>query len=97
NGFVMMREALVDSRNVPTVRLAQDVGLANVERLAREAGIRSDVPDVPSAAIGSGAVTPLELTASYTVFANLGTAVRPRLVQRVVDEGGTVVWQSEPD
>lgn len=95
HGFVMMREALVDSRNVPTVRLAQDVGLANVERLAHRAGIRSDVPDVPSAAIGSGAVTPLELTASYTVFANLGTAVEPRLVQQVVDETGNIVWQPE--
>src|SRR5690606_34686395 len=52
-GFMTLREALVESRNVPAVRLAQDVGLANVERLARRAGIRSDVPDVPSAAIGS--------------------------------------------
>lgn len=94
-GFMTLREALVESRNVPAVRLAQDVGLANVERLARRAGIRSDVPDVPSAAIGSGAVTPLELTAAYTAFANLGTAVRPRLVERVVDGAGTIVWQPE--
>src|SRR5690606_3506468 len=82
-------------RGAPDVRLAQDVGLATVERLARRAGIRSDVPDVPSAAIGSRAVTPLELTAAYTAFANLGTAVRPRLVERVVDGAGTIVWQPE--
>ncbi len=94
-GFVTLRDALVDSRNVPTIRLAQDVGLANVERLARDAGISSDVPDVPSAAIGSGALTPLELTAAYTVFANLGTAVRPRLIDRVIDESGNVVWQAD--
>jgi len=97
HGFVTLREALVDSRNVPAIRLAQDVGLANVERLARAAGISSDVPDVPSAAIGSGALTPLELTASYTVFANLGMAVRPRLIDRVTDESGNVVWQAGID
>ncbi|HEU5209797.1 MAG TPA: PBP1A family penicillin-binding protein [Longimicrobiales bacterium] len=94
-GFITLRESLVESRNIPAIRLAQDVGLANIERLARRAGIRSDVPDVPSAAIGSGAVTPLELTAAYTSFANLGTAVRPRLVDHVIDGVGAVVWQSE--
>ncbi|MGH7506089.1 MAG: transglycosylase domain-containing protein, partial [Longimicrobiales bacterium] len=94
-GFVSMREALVSSLNVPTIRLAQDVGLDNIERLARDAGVRSDIPDVPSAAIGAAEVTVLELTAAYTAFANLGVAVEPRLVARAIDDLGITIWENE--
>jgi penicillin-binding protein 1A len=96
-GFVSLRQALVGSRNVPTIRLAYDVGIDNVARMARRAGVRSDIPDVPSAAIGVAAVTPLELTAAYTAFANLGRAAEPRLVTRVLDEEGGVVWENETE
>jgi penicillin-binding protein 1A len=91
-GYVTMRDALVRSKNVPTIRLAQDVGLADVTRLARRAGIRSDMPSVPSVAIGTAALTPLEMTAAYTPFARLGTAVAPRFVTRVEDPTGRVLW-----
>jgi penicillin-binding protein 1A len=92
-GFVTLRDALVRSKNVPTIRLAQDVGLADVSRLARRAGIRSDIPSVPSAAIGTAALTPLELTAAFTPFARLGSAVAPRFVTRVEDERGRTIWE----
>ncbi len=96
-GFVTLRQALVASRNVPTIRLAQDVGLDNVERLAERAGIRSEIPNVPSAAIGVAAVTPLELTAAYTAFANSGIAAEPRFVTHVVNGVDEIVWDNEPD
>jgi hypothetical protein len=82
-GTVTIRDALVRSRNVPTIRLAADVGLNQVTRLARRSGIRSELPPVPSLAIGTAGVTALEFTAAYTAFARLGTAVPPRFVTRV--------------
>jgi penicillin-binding protein 1A len=94
-GVVSIRESLVRSRNVPTIRLAADVGLNQVTRIARRAGIRSDLPGVPSLAIGTAGVTALELAAAYTPFARLGTAVSPRLVTRVENADGRVIW--EPD
>ncbi|CAN5635659.1 hypothetical protein BH23GEM9_BH23GEM9_06110 [soil metagenome] len=96
-GFVTVRDALVRSKNLPTIRLAQDVGLSDVTRLARRAGVRSDMPSVPSVAIGTAALTPLELTAAFTPFARLGTAVAPRLITRVEDARGRVLWEPQPD
>ncbi|HSJ31734.1 MAG TPA: PBP1A family penicillin-binding protein [Longimicrobiales bacterium] len=94
-GTVTIREALVRSKNVPTIRLAADVGLNDVTSLARRAGIRSELPSVPSIAIGTAGVTALELTAAYTPFARLGTAVAPRFVTRVEDVDGRVVWEQK--
>jgi penicillin-binding protein 1A len=94
-GTVTIRDALVRSRNLPAIRLAADVGLNDVTRLARRAGIRSEMPTVPSIAIGTAGVTALELTASYTAFARLGTSVSPRFVTRVEDADGHVIWEQE--
>jgi penicillin-binding protein 1A len=93
DGFVSLRAALVRSKNVPTIRLAREVGLDAVARTARRAGVASEIPDLPSMAIGSGTVTPLELTAAYTPFATLGTAISPRLVTRVENAKGKAVWR----
>ncbi|HEX2165745.1 MAG TPA: PBP1A family penicillin-binding protein [Longimicrobiales bacterium] len=94
-GTVTIREALVRSKNIPAIRLAADVGLNDVTRLARRAGIRSELPNVPSIALGTAGVTVLELTAAYTPFARLGTAVSPRFVTRVEDPDGRVIWEQE--
>jgi penicillin-binding protein 1A len=95
DGRVTIREALVRSKNVPTIRLAADVGLNDVTRLARRAGIRSELPSVPSIAIGTAGVTALELAAAYTPFARLGTAVAPRFVTHVEDANGRVIWEQD--
>ena len=56
-------------------------------RLASDAGLR-DLPDVPSLSLGTGLVTPLELTAAFAMFPNGGLAVRPRGITRVLDADG---------
>ena len=94
-GSVTLREALVRSKNVPTVRLAQSIGTHAVASFAEEAGIEPPISEEPSMALGTVAVSPLELTAAYTAFANLGTGVRPHVVVQVEKPGGDVVWASE--
>jgi penicillin-binding protein 1A len=96
DGEVTLRDALVRSKNVPTVRLATNVGLARVAALAHRAGIAQTIPQLPSSVLGTVAVSPLELTAAYTTFAGLGTRVEPRLIQRVERLDGTVVWDPRP-
>ena len=91
-GDLTLREALVQSRNVPTVRLIQDVGEGEVARISRGAGIRGEVPRSPVSALGVTEVSPLELTAAYAVFANGGEAVTPTSVLRVEDPARAVVW-----
>ena len=96
-GSVTMRDALVRSKNVVTVRLASAVGIGDVAGLTRAAGIEERVPEVPAAALGTIVVSPLEMTSAYTAFANLGQAVEPRLVLKVEDEEGEVIWASKPE
>jgi len=95
-GVVTMREALVASRNVATIRLAEEVGLREVIALAERMGIPGPIPAVPSIVIGASEVTLLELVAAYAAFASLGVRPEPRLVTRVEDREGRVVWQRPP-
>ncbi len=96
DGRVTVRDALVRSKNVATVRLAQEVGIGRVQKMAEEAGIEPPIPDQPSMALGTVSVSPLELATAFTTFASLGEHVDPRLVTKVVADGGEVVWEADP-
>jgi penicillin-binding protein 1A len=94
-GSVTMREALRESRNVPTVRLAEAVGIERVIDTAHQMGIGSDLPTNPAVVLGSAEVTPMELIGSYTGFATLGDRTTPVYVSRVEDRTGLVLWSQE--
>ncbi|HEY7568452.1 MAG TPA: PBP1A family penicillin-binding protein, partial [Gemmatimonadaceae bacterium] len=87
-----LREALLESNNAAAVLLQQRVGTRPVLRLANDLGVREQ-PDVPSLALGSGLVTPLDLTAAFAVFPNLGYRVRPRGLISVLNASGSNVHQ----
>jgi penicillin-binding protein 1A len=91
--WVSVRDALVQSRNVATVRLAESVGIERIADLAERTGMPR-VPLQPASALGASSATPLELTHAYTAFASLGVAVHPRFVLRVEGPDGEVVWRS---
>jgi penicillin-binding protein 1A len=94
-GSVSLRNALVRSRNVPTVRLAEEVGIEHVASTARAAGVVEPMDVTPSLALGTVAVSPLQLATAYTTFATLGYTAKPVFVLRVEDEDGTLLWQAE--
>jgi penicillin-binding protein 1A len=96
DGEVTMREALVRSKNVPTVRLAQEVGLEDVADAARRTGIRSEIDVTPALPLGTVALSPLELVTAYGAFAGLGEAAVPRFVLRVESEGGQELFAAGP-
>jgi membrane peptidoglycan carboxypeptidase len=87
-----LREALLESNNAAAVKLQQEVGTRPVLRLAGDLGVGNQ-PDVPSLALGSGLVTPLDLTAAYAVFPNFGYRIRPRGLVNVVNANGETVHQ----
>ena len=87
-----LRAALLESNNAAAVLLQQQIGSAPVLRLASDLGVR-DQPDVPSLALGSGLVTPLDLTAAYAVFPTLGYRVRPRGIVSVMNASDERVHQ----
>jgi penicillin-binding protein 1A len=90
-----LRAALLESNNRAAVDLQQRVGTRVVRNTGEEAGLR-DLPDVPSLALGTGLVSPLDLTAAYTIFPGGGVRARPRGIVSVTDAAGTVVFEQPP-
>ncbi len=85
-GAVTFRRALENSLNSATGRLAQDVGIRRVREVAYRLGIQSSLPAVPSLALGSAEVTPLEVAIAFATLANGGVRTRPLAVRQVVDQ-----------
>jgi penicillin-binding protein 1B len=87
-GPVTVRQALERSLNVATARLAQDVGVRRVASVARRMGITSPMPLVPSLALGTADVSPLEIARAYATIASGG--IRPELqsIEDLVDPNG---------
>ena len=91
---VTVRQALVESRNVATVRLAESIGPGRVADLAEDFGIRR-VSTLPSTALGADTASPLALTQAYSAFANLGERAEPRFILRIEDEDGEAIWEAD--
>jgi penicillin-binding protein 1B len=95
-GPVTARQSLAHSLNIPTIRAAQAIGLNEVVRTARRCGVTSPLEPVPSLAIGTFEVTPLEIAAAFTPFATLGTRLAPRAITAIVDGRGRVTAVPSP-
>lgn len=95
-GEITLRRALAFSRNVPTVRLAEAIGIDSIINLAKRAGIKSEMPPDLTIALGSLSVSPLELTSAFAVFANGGKRVKPIAIKYVTDSSEKIIFQNEP-
>jgi len=93
-GPTTLRQALAKSRNVVTVKLLREIGVAYVIDYARNLGIESPLEPNLSIALGSSGVSLLEMVRAYAVFANLGERVEPVFVTRIVDRDGRVLETS---
>jgi penicillin-binding protein 1B len=93
-GEVTLRQALMHSANVATVRLAEMVGYEKVRRLAIAAGFNNGLMATPAIALGAYVATPLEVAGGYTIFSNGGTYMEPRFILAVNDASGHLLWRS---
>jgi penicillin-binding protein 1A len=89
-----MRSGLKLSSNRAAVALGEKVGAPRVVELAHAMGITTPVQPYPSTFLGAADVIPLEMVASYAPFTNGGAAVVPRLVQKVADAQGRVLYEA---
>jgi len=94
-GLISLRYALMRSINVATVKVGQMAGYQRVLDLAHRAGMGSGILPVPSMFLGTYEVTPVEVAAAYSSFANRGVRVEPRFVRYVRDDAGETLYQSE--
>ena len=95
-GTVTARDALTHSLNVATVKFAELVGYDRVKAVARQLGLDPDIQATPAMALGSYVMTPMEVAAGYTIFANDGVRVETRFLNKVVDADGQAIEQSTP-
>jgi len=96
HGPTRLREAMIHSRNLVSVRLLMDMGIDHARDYITDFGFeRSQLPNGPSMALGSASLTPLSMTAAYAVFANGGYAVTPQYLHSVVGGDGQIVMEPE--
>jgi penicillin-binding protein 1B len=96
-GTVSVRKALAKSLNIPTVKIAERVGYANILKLARQAGMNIDAAPTPAIALGSAGVTPIEVAGAYTIFANRGMYIKPNFLMEIRDQRGTPIFDAKPE
>lgn len=90
-----LRTGIERSRNVMTVRLAQDMGMPLVAEYARRFGVYDTLGHFLPMALGSGETTVLRMVAGYSVFANGGRSVSPTLIDRIQDRYGHTIFRHQ--
>lgn len=94
-GPTRLRDALAYSRNVVTVILVDTMGISKVIEFSRRLGIESELPRNLSLALGSLSITPLNLAAVYSVFANNGVKIKPTAIKYITDSNGKILESYE--
>ena len=90
-----LRLGVEKSRNVMTVRLAQNIGMEPIVELARKFGIKDDMPLQLSMALGAGETTLQKLTAAYAMVVNGGKRITPTLIDRIQDRRGKTIFKHD--
>ena len=97
HGPTRLREALVFSRNLVSIRLLRELGTPYVIDYVTRFGFdKRALPQNLTLALGTVQATPLEIAVGYSVFANGGYRVQPYFIERIENAAGQVVWQAQP-
>ena len=96
-GPTRLREAMVNSRNLVSVRLLQDIGVSYARSYITQFGFDAEeLPPDLSMALGSASLTPLSMARGYSVFANGGYKIDPHIISRISDFRGKPVFTADP-
>src|SRR5947208_3832027 len=90
-----LRFGIEQSRNVMTVRLAQDIGMPLIGEYARRFGVYDSLPPYLSFALGAGETTLLRMVGAYAMFDNGGRKIQPTLIDRIQDRYGRTVYKHD--
>ena len=90
-----LRFGIEQSRNVMTVRLAQDVGMPLIGEYAKRFGVYDNLPPYLSFALGAGETTLLRMVGAYAMFDNGGRKIQPTLIDRIQDRYGRTIYRHD--
>jgi len=96
NGPTTLRNALAQSVNVVTVKIARDIGIDYIRDYARNLGISSSLHNHLAMALGSSSLSLYELTKAYAVFAHQGNMFKPIFIQKILDRDGNLMEEHRP-
>jgi penicillin-binding protein 1B len=95
-GKVTVRDALTNSLNVATVKVAELIGYGRVVQIARQMGLGMNIRATPAVALGAYEMTPIDVAAGYTTFATIGTRAEPQFLHSLVGADGTMLERFTP-
>jgi penicillin-binding protein 1B len=95
-GTVTVRDALIHSLNVATVKVAEMIGYQRVVDLTRQMGLGNNIQPTPAVALGAYEMTPIDIAAGYTAFATNGVRAEPLFLRSVLAADGTVEETAQP-
>ena len=96
-GSRTLKDALANSVNTITARLMDKVGPKPVIDLVKKLGVESEIPEVPSIALGTADLSVYEMVGAYAAFANKGVYTKPVMVTTIEDKNGTILYQFKPE
>ncbi|MDO6759805.1 transglycosylase domain-containing protein [Tamlana sp. 2_MG-2023] len=92
-----LKDALANSVNTITAQLIDKVGPQTVVDLVKKLGVQSEIPAVPSIALGTTDISVYDMVGAYSTFANQGVYTKPVMVLNIEDKNGTVLYQFKPE
>ncbi|MCG8701883.1 MAG: transglycosylase domain-containing protein [Bacteroidales bacterium] len=92
-GYYSLKGALINSVNTVSVSVLMEQGFNNVINTSRKMGITSDIPAVPSMALGTSENSLLEMVYAYSTFVNKGKRVEPVYISRIEDQNGKILYE----
>ena len=94
-GPTTLRKGIEFSRNLMTVRIAQEIGLKKILQLSEKLNIYNEIPELLSVSLGSAETTLLQITNAYATFVNGGKKINPILIERIQDRRGKTIFNSD--
>ena len=92
-GKYSLEGALTESVNTVSVKVLEKAGIEKTISLARGMGIKSDIPEVPSIALGTPSISLIEMVEAYCTFVNKGKRAQPYFITRIENKEGNVIWK----
>ncbi|MFE3869347.1 penicillin-binding protein 1A [Flavobacterium sp. LS2P90] len=96
-GMVTLKRALANSINTISAKLIDKVGPEAVIELTHKLGVKSEIVNQPSIALGAVEITVEDMVAAYSTFANQGVYTKPQFLNRIEDKSGTVIYEPIPE
>jgi 1A family penicillin-binding protein len=96
NDDITLRQAIAQSDNIYAVHTIMDIGPEKVIEMARKLGISAPMQPLPSLALGTFPVSPVEMAAAYSVIANQGIRREPTAILRIEDSRGKTLYEAKP-